>query len=101
MSIGIRSDKMIFETVHCTGCKTCEIACSYHHRGVFSPSISSIEIQSIPEDLAFKIRFYEKGDNGHLGCDQCQGLEEPFCVKYCNIVARDELKAFLKRLADK
>ena len=88
-----------FETEHCTGCRTCEIACSYHHQGVFSPDISSIEIKSDLANLAFTIAFHERPEGGHLACNRCHGLEEPFCVKYCNVLARDELREFLSMLA--
>ena len=69
--------KTIFDTETCTGCRTCEIACSYHHRGIFSPSISSIEIKDRWKQLGFAILFHQRDENGHLACDRCQGEEEP------------------------
>jgi Fe-S-cluster-containing hydrogenase component 2 len=89
-------NRVIFETIRCTGCRTCEIACSYHHGRAFSPSISSVEIlNSITKDGEIKISFHKQDGNGHLACDGCKGEEEPYCVKYCNILARDELRGFL------
>lgn len=88
-------NRVIFETENCVGCRTCEIACSYHHRGIFSPTVSSIEIIDRPRELGFAISLYTQADNGHLVCDQCQGLEEPFCIKYCNILMHDELRTLL------
>jgi len=91
---------MLFETVNCTGCRTCEIACSYHHSGIFSPAISSIEVKGDPQGLRFSIVLHEQAINGHLACDECGGTEGPFCVKYCNVLARDELRALLKKVTD-
>jgi len=28
----------------CTGCRMCELVCSFHHKGVFSPELSSIKV---------------------------------------------------------
>jgi Fe-S-cluster-containing hydrogenase component 2 len=95
------NDKMMFETMDCTGCRTCEIGCSFHHRGVFSSSISSIEIKNNPKDLTFSIVLYGEASNGHLTCDGCQGLQEPFCIKYCNVLARNELEAILNEFVRK
>lgn len=87
--------KKVFDTKDCTGCKTCAIACAYHHRGVFSLSISSIEIKDLRQKGKFALVFYKKTKDGHLACDKCQGEKEPLCVKYCNFLARDELRTLL------
>jgi Fe-S-cluster-containing hydrogenase component 2 len=94
-------NKVSFETEGCVGCRTCQLACSYHHKGVFMPSASSIEIKDQSKDLGFEVSFYTQAENGHLACDQCQGLEEPLCVEYCNVLMRDELWALLNRLQGK
>ena len=88
-------NRVTFETSGCTGCRTCEIACSYHHKKVFSPSISSIEITDRP--LAFAVSFYIANANSHLACDRCKGEDEPLCLKYCSVLMRDELGTFLQR----
>jgi Fe-S-cluster-containing hydrogenase component 2 len=88
-------DKVIFDTKDCTGCKTCAIACSYHHRAVFSLGLSSIEIKDRRQEGKFAIVFYKRDEDGHLGCDKCKGEEELLCMKYCNFLARDELRTFL------
>jgi Fe-S-cluster-containing hydrogenase component 2 len=59
-------NKVSFETEICVGCRTCEIACSYHHKGVFMPSVSSIEIINRPEDPGFAVSFYTQAENGIL-----------------------------------
>ena len=86
-----------YETRDCVGCKTCMIACSYHHRGAFGLQFSSIEIKDSEQNANFTIAFHYKDEQGRLGCDRCKGEEEgPLCVKYCNHVARDELRTLLK-----
>ena len=83
--------KCVVEANSCTGCRTCEIACSYHHRRVFQPSIASIEIGEIKDKLKCDITFYTENANGHLACDRCKGEDQPLCIKYCNAVEKDEL----------
>ena len=92
----MKQDKTILDTKSCTGCRTCEIACSFHHRGVFSPGVSSIEIVDRWKEMGFAISFYQKDQGGHISCDGCRGLDEPMCVKYCNVLMREELRALLK-----
>jgi carbon-monoxide dehydrogenase iron sulfur subunit len=87
---------MIFNTENCTGCRTCEIACSFHHSNSFAPDTASIKIINKPEEQAFSIRLYEQNNGNHIACDGCAQLDEPFCVKYCPPVMRDELIGLLK-----
>ena len=56
-----------------------------------------MEIISKPKELGFGISFYMDPDNGHLACDWCQVLEETLCVKYCNALARNELKEIISK----
>lgn len=92
-----RNDKLVSGTERCCGCRTCELACSYHHRKVFQPSISSIEIKSIPKPFGFTATLYKESAEGHMGCDFCKGLDIPVCVQFCPTSFRDELEDFLKR----
>ena len=78
----------VLNTQNCAGCRTCELACSYHHRRVFSPGISSIEITDNPKGQGCMIEFYKDG---------CAREEEPLCLKYCSILMRDQLKDFLQK----
>ena len=85
-------------TIHpqnCVACKTCEIACSYHHKRSFGPSIASIEIRKGQRDPSFAVSFYGCNHGNHLPCDGCQKEDEPWCVKYCHPFAKDELKKLL------
>jgi Fe-S-cluster-containing hydrogenase component 2 len=88
-------DKVFLETKDCVGCKTCAIACSFHHRGVFSIDLASIEIKDQREQGKFGIFLHKTDEEGHLACDKCQGEREPLCVKYCNLIARDELRILM------
>jgi len=60
----------------CTGCRSCELACSFHFNKVFSPEASAIKV----------LRNNDNGDiDLHINsrCDLCQGEDFPLCVKYC------------------
>lgn len=89
-------NKVMFETPGCGGCRTCEIACSYHHKKVFSPSLSSIKVVDRPEEPGFAVSFYVANSNGHLACDLCGSEDEPLCLKYCSISMRDKLTSILQ-----
>ena len=88
---------MIFETEKCGGCRTCEMACSYRHAGVFRPSISSIKILDTKDKLGFAISLTEQAEGKRIACDLCAGLDMPFCVKYCG--ESEELKGILKEFS--
>lgn len=68
---------------NCTGCRACEIACSFHHRRVFSREMASLEVLRSEKDWKMSVIRYLKAENGHLACDYCEGETEPLCVKYC------------------
>jgi Fe-S-cluster-containing hydrogenase component 2 len=60
----------------CTGCRSCELACSFHFSEMFAPEASAIKV----------VRDNDNGDiNLHINsrCDLCQGEYFPLCVKYC------------------
>ena len=68
--------KVVIDADACYGCRACELACSFHHEGVFSPELSSIKV----------------GKNNRNGgiqwsidstCDSCRGEAQPLCIKYC------------------
>ncbi len=60
----------------CTGCRTCELACSFHHNKVFDPSASSIKVMEIKGDGTLKLTVLNT-------CDLCLSEKAPFCVRYC------------------
>ena len=85
----------IINTEKCTGCASCEIACSFHHRKLFSKrNGTSIEVKRWPKEGRFGIVLYNQTENRHISCD-CNE-DDWFCLSYCPDIARDELKAILK-----
>jgi Fe-S-cluster-containing hydrogenase component 2 len=93
----MRKGVMLFETQACTGCRSCELACSFHHREIFSPSKASIKITDRPNRLGFAISLYEQREADHLACDNCQGEHERYCVKYCSPLMKAELSVILDK----
>jgi Fe-S-cluster-containing dehydrogenase component len=74
---------MIFDMPDCGACRTCEIVCSYHHSGMFNPSISSIKILEREEGSGYSVLFIEEYDGQSIPCDGCKGLDEPLCMEVC------------------
>ena len=68
--------KIIRNSNLCYACKTCQLACSFHHTKTFWPERSSITVSRNPQDGTIKWRM-------NATCDKCIGEEEPLCVKYC------------------
>lgn len=99
MSHSPRDSMTTFDARLCTGCRTCEMACSYHHAGVFQPSEASIEITGGPKE-GFRIALYGVPREGRIPCDGCRELEDPLCVAFCPAVARSELRGFIGRLRE-
>ena len=60
----------------CSGCRTCELACSFHHTGAFAPASSSIRISRSNEtaEMDWKLE---------PSCDLCAGEPELLCARYC------------------
>lgn len=75
----------------CTGCRACEVACSYHHERIFSPRIASLEIRREEKELEISIIFYKDMSSEErvkrFPCDHCKGETLPWCVKYCPVQA--------------
>ena len=72
----MRMPKIMLDISKCYGCRSCELACSYHFARAFNPEMSSIKV-------------LRDGENGEVTisitstCDFCEGEAHPFCVKYC------------------
>jgi len=67
--------KILIKQENCTGCRSCEMACSYHLTRAFQPSASRIQVIWDSEQGEMHL---QKGE-----CDLCRGEKEPLCVKYC------------------
>jgi carbon-monoxide dehydrogenase iron sulfur subunit len=77
--------KIAVDIKACYGCRTCELACSFHRWGVFSPELSSIRV----------IKCNRTGQiDWSIGaaCDLCKGEDSPLCVKYCTYGALKEIR---------
>jgi carbon-monoxide dehydrogenase iron sulfur subunit len=78
---------MIFDFPDCGGCRTCELACSFHFTKEFNDKNSAIKIVE-KEKGGFLVNFLDK-------CDSCLNKEEPLCIQYCKESEK------LKELLDK
>ncbi len=58
----------------CTGCKQCELACSYQHEARFNPSLSRIKV----------FDFHEQGRFVPYTCTQCS---DAWCQQACPVDA--------------
>ena len=74
--------QIVIKPEKCIGCRTCELACSFGHFGVFNPKLANIHVFE-----------YEKAAVAiPMMCLQC---ENPSCLKVCpvNAITRDENNA--------
>ena len=72
-----------FDMPSCGGCRTCEMACSFHHRGEFIPAASSLKILEKKGEPGYIVLLKEEGDSSSFACDGCEGIDIPLCVEYC------------------
>jgi Fe-S-cluster-containing dehydrogenase component len=68
------SDNLSYDSKKCTGCKLCELVCSYYHNGLFKTSISRIHI-------------FNDVFSGFNKADICRQCIEPQCYHKCPINA--------------
>ncbi len=54
----------------CTGCRVCELACSFKHEGIFQPSLSRIRV----------VKIEERGVHNPISCLDCSKM---LCVEAC------------------
>jgi Fe-S-cluster-containing hydrogenase component 2 len=74
---------MTFDMPSCGGCRTCELACSFHHTGEFIPTASSLKVLEKKEGPGYDVILKEEAEGGSYACDGCEGLEIPLCIEYC------------------
>jgi Fe-S-cluster-containing hydrogenase component 2 len=85
---------MIFEMTNCGGCRTCEIACSYRHSGLFKPSASSLRIIKNKKESGYLVELLESDGYGRYSCDGCMEYDEAFCLQVCH--QKDKLKNIIE-----
>ena len=66
--------KLVFDASLCTGCRACELACSFVSEGVFQPSRSRVTV----------VKYDEQGIDIPLGCMHCENAP---CVSACPVSA--------------
>lgn len=71
----------------CTGCRACEVVCSYHHEGFFSRKMGSIYVRRMERKGEFEIVVYKENKEGRQACDLCSGEKKPLCVRFCSTKA--------------
>lgn len=74
---------MEFDMPSCGGCRTCELACSFHHLGGFVPAASSLKILEKHGGPGYLVLLKEEPDGASPACDNCAGLDIPLCLEYC------------------
>ena len=60
----------------CTGCRACELACSWHTAKCFQPERSHIQVHR--DNKQGEVQIVLKST-----CDRCGGEEFPLCIKFC------------------
>jgi Fe-S-cluster-containing hydrogenase component 2 len=66
--------KFVLDAELCTGCRACELACSFEKEGVFSPAKSRIHVVKIDEE----------GVDVPVGCEHC---DDAPCITVCPVKA--------------
>lgn len=61
---------LLFDSEKCSGCRTCELVCSFSNAGLINPYLSRIKRVTLVDDLCFV----------PMACLQC---EEPYCLEAC------------------
>lgn len=61
---------LVLDSSKCTACRRCELACSFHHTGAFSPAAARLKVEIFPEE-----DFYYT-----VTCQQC---DDAVCAAVC------------------
>lgn len=75
--------KLIVHPQNCSGCRVCEVVCTFHHNKVFGRKTSSVEVNRMERKGEFEIIIHQNKENLHQACDFCKNEETPLCVKFC------------------
>ena len=96
---GIEDSGVIFDMPSCGGCRTCELACSFHHTQEFVPSISSLKVLDKKAGVGYQVWLAIENCGESIACDGCKGLEVPLCMEYCKEM--DDLGKILLNFEEK
>jgi len=89
---------MIFEMPTCGGCRTCEMACSFRHKGEFIPSVSSIKIIEKKGEPGYVVSIAESHDGETMACDCFEKQHLPLCIENC--IKSKDLTKILKKFVE-
>jgi len=82
--------KITIDSSLCYSCKTCQLACSFHHTKAFWPEQSSISVSRNPQNGVIKWCIDST-------CDGCMNEAVPLCIKYCVYGAISAVKSSLRK----
>jgi len=71
----------------CTGCRVCELVCSFHFTRAFSRKNGAIEVLRNEPSAEFVPRIHQKQQKLWEVCDLCAGEKTYLCAKYCTVGA--------------
>ena len=86
---------MKFHMPSCGGCRTCELACSFHHTGEYNLANASFKIVVAKNGDGHDVVFPEPPGEQMFQCDGCVGFDTPYCMSVC--WERDELEGIIKQ----
>jgi Fe-S-cluster-containing dehydrogenase component len=80
---GVGESGILFDMLSCGGCRTCELACSFHHTREFVPSVSSLKVLAKEDGPGYRVLLVRESSGGSIPCDLCKNLDVPLCMEYC------------------
>ncbi len=89
---------MQFSFSDCGGCRSCELACSYHKYGEFDIKKSAIIVNQQYDQGCYTVILQEPGQGASVYCDGCKDEDDPVCIRYCH--SREELKKYVLNMRD-
>jgi ferredoxin len=63
----------------CTGCRACELVCSFRATGTFWPQASAIQVAQLYQDPGVRFDLTVDPES----CDLCAGEPVPRCLEAC------------------
>jgi Fe-S-cluster-containing dehydrogenase component len=76
----------------CTGCRACELSCSFHHTKTFGRKLSSVEVSRDERTGKITIAIHKFQRENRKPCDGCYDEKEPLCAEFCTVGALESIK---------